>query len=265
MTQRRLVVAMCIYNEEDFIEKTIDSLLAKVKDVDVIDILDGAWKNGGDSPISTDKTFEIITRLQLKYFNRCSIEYRAEGRIFDNEAAKRNNQLEYIESTYGYEPYNVLVLDADERFNFHTGEFEMWIKDYLGDLPFIGCITSYAHSSRQGMIVPRIIPGGQGIHYHNNRSMIVHNGDHTLEIDYNLDAQKETFGAWINSVVYGVMEKEIYLMEDFSLINFYPTRSKARLDEKGKYCKFQIEVEVKENKPCNYQQKIRGTTEEIEA
>jgi len=73
----RLIVAMCVYNEEQFIDKTIDSLLAKVRDVDVIEILDGAWKNGGETAKSTDDTKDLVELMRIKHQNRCSIIFRA--------------------------------------------------------------------------------------------------------------------------------------------------------------------------------------------
>lgn len=260
--QSRLVVAICVYNEQDFIEKTIDSLLAKIRDVDIIEILDGAWKNGGKSAKSTDKTKEIVERLSNKYHNRCDIIFRESETLFENEAAKRNHHLELIEETYGYEPYWVFILDADERILFTTGEFELWIKDHLGNMPFIGCVTAFAHSGKKPLIGPRFFPGGKGIHYHSNRSMIVHTGDHSVEIDYNINSQEKTFGPWLRQKG-EILETPIFHITNFNLINFYPTRSKDRMLEKIEYCKYQ-EVEQQENKPCDYQQKIRGTAEAIE-
>jgi len=257
--KHRLIVAMCVYNEEQFIDKTIDSLLAKVKDVDVIEILDGAWKNGGEFSRSTDKTEEIVNQVSLKHHNRCDIVFRATDTIFENEAAKRNHQLEIIEDEYGYEKYSVLVFDADERVSFTTGQFEVWVKDYVGDLPFIGCLKTYAYSSKKPMYIPRLFPGGHGIHYHNQRSMIVHTGDHSIGIDYNVVMQQRTFGPWF---VGQSLSLKIFEIKDFFIVNYWPTRSKERILEKLAYNKFQEEIEHKNITPCNYQQKIRGTDEE---
>lgn len=259
----RLIVAMCIYNEDAFIDKTIDSLLAKVRDVDVIEILDGAWKHGGNSPVSTDKTVELINKCVTKYHNRCDIVYRPATKIFENEAEKRNTQLEIIEETYGYEPYNVFVLDADERVMSASGIFEFWFKDHIGNLPFIGCVKTFAHSSNKPMFVPRFFPGNLGIHYHNHRSMIVHTGDHSINIDYNLAVQQDTFGDWHKGI--DINRQDIYQLKEFFIVNFYPKRDRDRMLSKMTYNKFQMEVEQQGNPDCDYQQKIRGSEEEIEA
>ena len=42
----KIVVAICAYNDEDFIESTLHSCLDMV-DLDAIHIMDGAWVNGG--------------------------------------------------------------------------------------------------------------------------------------------------------------------------------------------------------------------------
>lgn len=258
--QSRLIVAMCIYNEEQMIEATINSILSKVRDIDVIEIMDGRWEKGAaetGTPNSNDRTKSLVERLVNIHRNRCDIVFRETETVFENEAAKRNHQLEVIEETYGYEPYWVLVLDGDERLQFATGEFEVWLKDHLGNLPFIGLIKSFAKGSYKPMIVPRCFPNGHGIHYHNNRSMIVHTGDHSVELDYNIAKQEETFG--------DMTKIQAFLMDRFFLVNYYPARDKSRILEKLEYCKFQESVEQIENKPCDYQQKIRGTEEEVEA
>ena len=258
--QSRLIVAMCIYNEEKFIEGTIDSILSKVKDIDVIEILDGRWKNGAaetGTPNSTDKTKSLVDGLSRKYSNRCDIIFRESNQVFENEAAKRNYQLELIEENYGYESYWVFILDGDERLQFTTGDFEVWLKDHLGDMGFIGLMKTFARGGNKSMIVPRFFPGGHGIHYHNKRSMIVHNGDHTIELDYNVNNQMESFG--------DMTKVQAFLIDRFFLVNFYPQRERARILEKMQYCKFQEEIEQVQKESCSYQQKIRGTEEQIEA
>lgn len=244
----RFIVAMCIMNEEQFIENTITSLLKAVKDVDVIEILDGGWKHGIESTKSTDRTKEIIQDLTTKYHNVVDIVFRESERVYENEADKRNTQLEQIQELYGYEPYWVMILDGDEEIKFTVGLLHIWMKDYLGNLPFIGMVKAYAVNSNKPMWNPRFFPGGKGIHYHNNRSMIVHDGSHTIEIDYNLYNQQK-------------LDEEIPKMQVFAdmplfFLNYWPIREKERMKQKYDYCKFQEEWEVVENKPCTYKQPL---------
>lgn len=257
--QSRLIVAMCIYNESKFIEATVDSILSKVKDIDVIELLDGRWNNGANEtgiPNSTDNTKALVEGLSRKYSNRCDIIFRETKTVFENEAAKRNYQLELIDKIYGYEPYWVFILDGDERLQFTTGDFEVWLKDHLGDMGFIGLMKTFARGGSNSMIVPRFFPGGHGIHYHNKRSMIVHNGDHTIELDYNIKSQLKSFG--------DMSKVQAFLIDRFFLVNYYPQRDRARILEKMAYNKFQEEIEENQTEVCDYQQKIRGTEEELE-
>src|SRR3990167_1897304 len=246
----KVIVAMVVFNEEEYIERTIDNLIKKIHDIDVIEILDGAWTNGGNSIHSTDNTKMMVEKLQKKYqSSNTDIVFRESERMFTNESDKRNTQLQTIDENYGYESYWVFVLDADELLQFTTGKYDMWLKDSLGDMPFIGCLTAYAHGGDKPMYGPRLFPGGKGIHYHTNRSMIVHDGDHETEINYNLDNQ--------HSFVNGATSKSFHL-SDFFIINLWPTRKLERMKWKADYCKYQEEIEIIQNKPCEYQKVIKG-------
>jgi glycosyltransferase involved in cell wall biosynthesis len=254
----KLIVAMCVYNEEQFIEMSIDSVLHTIKDVDVIEIQDGAWKMGGDTTKSTDRTKEIVTKLQEKYNNRCDIEFREAEQIFDSEPHKRNHQLQFIQDLYGAEPYWVMVLDADEIVAFNSGLYEIWVKDYLGNMPFAGMLTAYAIGSDKPMYGPRFIPGGQGYHYHTEKSMIMHNKDCKLEIDYNVENQ---------NVIKRCADSDnplmVFHIKPFFLINFWPKRPTERMLDKKRYRQFQDSQQTG-NSQCRYlSQEISKTVEKF--
>jgi len=244
----RLIAAISVLNEEQFIEQCITKLLERVRDLDVIEILDGAWKNGGTDIHSTDHTRNIVESLAHKYHNTVDIVWRDADTMFESESHKRNTHLEMIHEQYGYEPYWVFVIDADETLQMVTGLRHLYLKDYLGNMPFAGCVTAYAVGSRKPMYSPRFFPGGMGFHYHTGRSMIVHTADCKTEFDYNLKSQDKTFGDWT--------QVQAFLMKDFVLVNYWPARDLARMKLKEQYCQFQEKVEEPQNQPCKYRQRL---------
>lgn len=252
MPTGRLIVTMAVLNEERYIEQTITNFLDKVKDVDIIEIFDGAWVNGGTTLNSTDKTKEIIEKLQKKFSFRVDIQFHEAVEFYRNEAHKRNHMLEYCEELYGYEPYWIFVLDGDEEIRFKTGIEHIWMKDFLGNLPFMGLIEAYAIGSDRPMLGVRCIPGGKGFHYHSNRSMIVHSADcKEVVVDYNLKNQVVLRANLLNT--------NVFVEQHYYIVNLWPTREKSRMEMKAEYCKFQEEVEQVENKPCDYKQPIKNS------
>ena len=77
--------------------------------------------------------------------------------------------------------------------------------------------------------------------------MIVHTGDHAVEIDYNLESQKKTFGDWTKIAVFH--------MKDMFIVNLWPTRPMEQMRHKEIYFKHQKTEEV-ENKPCTWKKKM---------
>ena len=241
----RLIACMVVYNDEKFIELSISSLVRTVKDLDVIEILDGAWKHGGDTPQSTDKTKEIVERLQKKY-NNIDIEFRQVDYIFENESHKRNYQLQFIQDFYGYEPYWALIIDADEQIAFPNGMTHIYLKDLLGNMKFMALVTSYAVESNRPMFGVRCIPGGYGYHYHTERSMILHSEGCEYSIDYNLANQKD--------LQENLRNYQVFHLPNFFIVNYWPYREKSRMAQKAEYAKQQQKED--NNQPCKWPQDL---------
>jgi glycosyltransferase involved in cell wall biosynthesis len=181
----KLVVAMCVYNEEQFLEEALNDCL-KINDLDGIHILDGAWKLGGNSMISTDKTADIIQGWKEKHPEiKITYDHRT-NTIWNSEGEKRNFQLMSIEDIYG-KSY-IIVKDGDELFNFNCGKNSIWLKRELTTkYPAVGIAKSYAYNSDISAIGVRFIPSGQNIHYHTDKAMLVHDGKCNILCDYNMD------------------------------------------------------------------------------
>ena len=255
--QYKLIVAICAYNEGQFISNTIESLLARVKDIDVIEIMDGAWKNGGDSAKSTDDTKQIVESVAK--LHDCKIIFRESDEIFENESAKRNHQLETIQKEYGHDPHWIFVVDADEKVGFATGESELYLKDYLSNLPFIGCLKTYHYGEKQFTFVPRFIPGGMGIHYHEHLRMELHTANHLIKIPYSFNMQKDTFGQWY---IGETLPTEIFKIDNYFIVNFIKQRHQKRKVEAFTYHQVMDIKEKGYDKECEYQQSLK-TTEDL--
>lgn len=102
------------YDEVDFIDNAIDSLIGKV---DKIVLVDGAYKDFEHTiPWSTDGTLDIIEEWRQKYPDIISVINN--GGAWENEIEKRNAYFVGQEGDY------YIVLDADERLEGSTDGLE---------------------------------------------------------------------------------------------------------------------------------------------
>ena len=63
-------------------------------DLDAIHIVDGAWKNGGNSPKSTDNTWKTVASFIAKHQDNINVHYYDKNeKIWESEGHKRNFQL----------------------------------------------------------------------------------------------------------------------------------------------------------------------------
>jgi len=182
---------MSVCNGEQFIESTLEGVIARIKDINAIHILDGAWENSGYSEInSTDRTEAIIQMIDDKYGEDVRIIYEKSDHIFRNPSEKRNYQLELIDNTFE-EPYTIFWIDDDEEIRFRSGIEEIWIKEVCKMLTRPAIIDTYAYNSNDKMLTGRLIPSGQGIHWHSEQAMCLH--DNNCEVIINWTPKQNAF------------------------------------------------------------------------
>jgi len=191
-----IVVALTIYNEEEFIEDALNNCII-INDLNGIHIADGAWEGGGEEPNSTDNTEKIVKEWANNHKDIDVTWYaNPEGKVWASEGTKRNAQLKNIEEIYG-KAY-VVVLDGDETISFNCGRNNIWLKRKIyKEFPKVGIINSYAYDSTIPMIGVRLIPTMQGVHYHTDRARTVHDKKCDMICDYNIEGhlviQRATF------------------------------------------------------------------------
>ena len=222
--QLSLVIAHCIYNEEEYLEACLEDDLKL--DVDVIHITDGAWlgyKNG--TAQSTDKTIEIIKRFTTKAA-KVGVEVIYESKdVWQNESEKRNWQLNRIHEIMTT-PYYVFVKDGDEFLHFPSGRQNVWAKREL--LPFLdqptnlGLVYCYAWYSDITNPTARFFPSKNRAHYYTGRPMTIHDKDHVVIMDYNRETMLAHKG-------------RCFIFYQLALINYWTIRNEERVYTKQKY------------------------------
>lgn len=232
----KVVVALCIYNEEQFIEQTLDDLI-KIKDIDAIHILDGAWEGGGDSTTSSDGTHSKIIQWITKNNMQVTVERQLDRNIFKSEGDKRNYQLQRIEKLYGQ--CYVIVHDGDEEMRFNCGKDQIFLKEQLAPhWPRTIIMKSYAYNGVNGHIGVRVIPTGQGVHYHTDKAMLVHDKNCNIICDYNFDKTSL------------IQSRETRDFDLLFFVNKWNIRNTKRAQEKDAYVE-QV-FSNKEPKKCQY-------------
>jgi glycosyltransferase involved in cell wall biosynthesis len=228
----KLVVAMSVYNEEQFLESSVDNTIACISDIDGIHILDGAWKVGGDSPISTDRTPEIVDRLKEKYPN-IQIVYESKD-IWESEGDKRNYQLKRIEEIFG-KSY-IIVKDGDEFFKFTNGRDHIFLKIKLAQkYPAIGLINTYRYGGEKAGLGVRLIPSHTNLHYHTGKAMVLHDEKCNIMCDYNHDN-------------FFVINNKCFTFEGMIYVNHWNIRESNRQWAKEEYLQ---KVYNGQEEPCN--------------
>jgi hypothetical protein len=218
----KLVVAMSVYNEEQFLESSVDNTIACISDIDGIHILDGAWKVGGDSPVSTDRTPEIVDRLKEKYPN-VQIVYESKD-IWESEGDKRNYQLKRIEEIFG-KSY-IIVKDGDEFFKFTNGRDHIFLKIKLAQkYPAIGLINTYRYGGEKAGLGVRLIPSHTNLHYHTGKAMVLHDEKCNIMCDYNHDN-------------FFVINNKCFTFEGMIYVNHWNIRESNRQWAKEEYLQF---------------------------
>lgn len=220
----KLIIAYTIYNEEDFIEESLENCLL-INDLDGIHILDGAWIGGGDNVQSTDKTITIIDNFMKKH-PELDVVYHVDGRLWNTQGDKRSYQLKLIEERWG-KSY-IIIKDGDETIQFNSGKTDIWLKkEIVGMFPAIGILKSYAWGHDRSMIGARILPTGMGIHYHTDKSMIIHDDNCNILCDYNIDKNL-------------VVNEKCFTYDKMFYVNRWNLRNRKRQEIKDKYATEQV-------------------------
>lgn len=181
----RLIVACCFLNEERFIRNMIRSL-KHITDIDYVHFFDGAWWHPDitHQTNSTDETVRIIADTMPEL--NISYNIAQMSRLFKNESDKRNTQLSMIHQKM-HEDYWILVLDGDEQIEAN-GNFEL--KPYLEIFNIMDAILVDCEGNQTDCIKAtlRLIKGGQNLHYHTGRPMVVHDKNCKIVNDYSEQA-----------------------------------------------------------------------------
>jgi|FLOH01.1.fsa_nt_gi hypothetical protein len=218
----KVVVGLCIYNEEQFIRDTLQDCL-KIQDLDAIHILDGAWVDGGTSHLSTDKTHDIIVKWIIDNDVVVTVERKPDKTLWESESIKRNYQLDRIHQLHG--PSYVLVHDGDELLKFNCGRENIFLKETLSPhYPKLITMKSYSYNGVNDQIGVRVIPTGFDIHYHTDKPMLLHNESCAILVDYNFHTEPY------------VDEDSCWPLDIMFYVNRWNSRDLERVKSKDSYC-----------------------------
>lgn len=192
----KVAVNYCIYNEQRTIQKSILDVARKLRGIDFIYILDGAWKWTGGKAHSYDKTVERIDECRdiVKDSYDVDIIFEQPDEVYRTQGDKRNNCLHRAEEIMKQRDpdakwYNI-VIDGDEFIGFPNGLHDLLLTKRESGVdqlwPVIGSINCFADGSSLEMWSPRFLPAFQGIHYHTDQRMIIHDSNCIVMADYNL-------------------------------------------------------------------------------
>lgn len=237
----KLVIAYTIYNEEDFLEDSLNSCL-NINDLDGIHLLDGAWIDGGDNGVSTDNTKTIIEKFKKEHPEIKVVFEYPNHEIWKTQPEKRNHSLDRIEEIWG-KSY-IIVKDGDETFKFNSGRDNIWLKKEITAMwPALGIINTYAYNGSVPMLGARIFPTGQGTHYDTERNMVIHDKNCNILCDYNVDKEF-------------VQYKACFEIKYMFYVNYWTARNLKRMEKKDDYTEIIRERREKDDyKECQYKRK----------
>ncbi len=191
----RVGIEYIVYNEEQFLKSVLLTTASRLRGVDFMFILDGAWKGTGGEAHSTDKTKEIVEECAIKIKERYKIdvkfgsidaEWRTQGEKRNFGLRRAEEIMQKIDTECNW--YH-MILDGDEFIRFHSGLEEMWLDKQGAGLdqiwPKIGLVGAFAARSSKELWTPRFIPAFQNYHYHTDQRMVIHDKNCVPIIDYN--------------------------------------------------------------------------------
>lgn len=222
----RIIVNTVVYNEESNIATCLTNL-RRIRDVWAVEILDGAWKvKDLENPVnSTDKTERVIEAWKKTTSVPFEVNYTKSEKTWETESEKRNFLLKKTEEKYG--DCWVLVLDADESIKFPNGRSGIYLNKKIEDKKHCGVIKAYGYNSSHSLPSIRLIPTKNGVHYHTELAMILHNDKCQVLMDYNPTR------IWQST--------ETFNLDDFFIVNYWGLRNGERQIEKYQYYKQQTE------------------------
>lgn len=180
-------MAICVCNGEQFLESTIEGAVSKIKDINCIHVLDGAWEHSGyDSINSSDSTPQIMRRIEEQYGDEIQVIYEQSDHVYRNPSDKRNEQMKMISNLF--DEFTMFWLDDDEEIRFRDGRNEIWIRDLCKETPVPVIIETYAYGGTKSLFTPRLVT--KGYHWHSESAMCLHSERCELIIDWTPDTER---------------------------------------------------------------------------
>ena len=208
----RLIINTVVANEEETIVNFLNNI-RKIRDVWAVNILDGFWKQELNPFIkSIDKTKERVEEWAKKHSVPFEINYYESDHIWRTESEKRNHLFKLT-----LEKYNkcwIFVIDADESVKFPNGLVAVTLLPDLIEHEYPGIITCYAYNSVLEFPTVRLIPSGEGYHYHTERAMLLHDKDCNVVVDYNPNCYYRA--------------RKTFDLKGIIMVNFWTLRKKIR-------------------------------------
>ncbi len=243
-------VNYCVYNEEKLIGKSLLSICEKLKGINFIFVLDGAWEQPNISySASTDLTKQIVVRLGREIKEKYGVDVIWADSPFEQpfktQSQKRNHafaRVEKIINTLNYaDDWYHLIMDGDETVHFGNGLEKLNLQadgtDFPQMWPKVGLLKAFGKGGghKEFRLAARFIPAKQGYHYHTEKRICLHDKNCNTIHDFWADDTK----------IFAACE----VCEQFFIINDYEARGKERLEQKKAYIK-QEKFDKGEPAPC---------------
>ncbi|MGH7900139.1 MAG: hypothetical protein ACRENZ_00210 [Thermodesulfobacteriota bacterium] len=219
----RLIINTVVVNEEETITTFLNNL-RKIRDIWAVNILDGFWKQELNPTLnSTDRTKEIVQEWVSKHHVPFEVNYIESDHIWRTESEKRNYLLKLTHEKYG--KCWIFVIDADETVKFPSGLVAVTLLPDIENQEYPGVLPCYAYNSVLVFPTVRLIPSGEGYHYHTERAMLVHDKDCNVVVDYNPNSFFQA--------------RKTFELKGMFLVNYWTLRKKSRQFTKVHYAMYQ--------------------------
>jgi len=222
----KIIGQLIVCNGEEFLEETLNGIVNRIRDLNVIAISDGAWENSCYKNIlSTDKTMEIIEKF-IQDNPRIDVLVKTRNeKFYRNPSEKRNEQLKDIFNEFGNERYYTFWFDDDEEIRFTNGREEIWLRDYLKNYDVPIFLNTFGWNSEKPMLTPRFIPGNNGYHWHTERAMCIHDSNCNIVFDWTPGQEKQ--------------ELDILTNHEMFIVNKWNKKSRKELQRKSQYAMYE--------------------------
>lgn len=235
----KLIAAICGFEEEQLLESTLNSL-NKIQDLDAVHFHDGAWLKGGYNQTSQDMTKKIFDEFPLNcekiWTDQISHppSFQLTDGFYRSQGEKRNHQLQLLHKYALGEEYYILVIDGDEELIGPKAE-PFKLKPTLRKISgFCGIINAVGYKQDRAMGTLRLIPGGQDIHYHTEKTMRIHDAKCNVIMDYE----------------HGIKGPNLVVLPGLKIENKWQIRNQKRMAVKIDYVQYRQSQPLL---PCKYQ------------